>query len=90
MTSVAIYCWIKLHILEWPFIVSRPKHHCTLIRLCVQNLCVQNGLDQLVKNWRETNVCFCVYIFVKCSLMRALVLSSAVCLLGVVHGSNSL
>ncbi len=29
-TSVALCCVIKLHILEWPFIVTSPRHSCVL------------------------------------------------------------
>ncbi len=32
-TSVALCCVIKLHILEWPFIVASLRHTCAIIML---------------------------------------------------------
>ncbi len=37
-TSVALYCVIKLHILEWPFIVASLRHTCAVIMLSNQHL----------------------------------------------------
>ncbi len=37
-TSVALCCVIKLHILEWPFIVARQRHTCAIIMLSNQHL----------------------------------------------------
>ncbi len=37
-TSVALCCVIKLHILEWPFIVASLRHTCAIIMLCNQYL----------------------------------------------------
>ncbi len=37
-TSVALCCVIKLHILEWPFIVSSLRHTCAIIMLSNQHL----------------------------------------------------
>ncbi len=35
-TSVALCCVIKLHILEWPFIVASLRHTCAIIMLSNQ------------------------------------------------------
>ncbi len=35
-TSVALFCVIKLHILEWPFIVASLRHTCAIIMLSNQ------------------------------------------------------
>ncbi len=37
-TSVALCCVIKLHILEWPFIVASLRHTCAIIMLSNQHL----------------------------------------------------
>ncbi len=37
-TSVVLCCVIKLHILEWPFIVSSIRHTCAIIMLSNQYL----------------------------------------------------
>ncbi len=37
-TSVALCCVIKLHILEWPFIVFSLRHTCAIIMLSNQHL----------------------------------------------------
>ena len=37
-TSVALCCVIKLHILEWPFIVASLRHTCAIIILSDQHL----------------------------------------------------
>ncbi len=37
-TSVALYCEIKLHILEWPFIVASLRHTCGIIMVSNQHL----------------------------------------------------
>ncbi len=37
-TSTALYCVIKLHILEWPFIVASLRHTCAIIMLSNQHL----------------------------------------------------
>ncbi len=37
-TSVALCCVIKLHILEWPFIVASLRHTCEIIMLSNQHL----------------------------------------------------
>ncbi len=37
-TSVALCCVIKLHILEWPFIVASLRHTCAIIMLFNQHL----------------------------------------------------
>ncbi len=37
-TSVALCCVIKLHILEWPFIVASLRHTCAIIILSNQHL----------------------------------------------------
>ncbi len=37
-TSVALCCVIKLHILEWPFIVASLRHTCVIIMLTNQHL----------------------------------------------------
>ncbi len=37
-TSVALFCVIKLHILEWPFIVASLRHTCAIIMLSNQHL----------------------------------------------------
>ncbi len=37
-TSVALCCVVKLHILEWPFIVASLKHTCAIIMLSNQHL----------------------------------------------------
>ncbi len=36
--SVALCCVIKLHILEWPFIVAILRHTCAIIMLSNQHL----------------------------------------------------
>ncbi len=36
--SVALCCVIKLHILEWPFIVASLRHNCAIIMLYNQHL----------------------------------------------------
>ncbi len=38
VTSVALCCVIKLHILEWSFIVASLRHTCAIIMLSNQNL----------------------------------------------------
>ncbi len=38
MTSVALCCVIKLHILEWSFIVVSLRHTCAVIMLSNQHL----------------------------------------------------
>ncbi len=37
-TSLALSCVIKLHILEWPFIVASLRHTCAIIMLSNQHL----------------------------------------------------
>ncbi len=37
-TSVALCCVIKLHLLEWPFIVASLRHTCAIIMLSNQHL----------------------------------------------------
>ncbi len=37
-TSVALCCVIKLHILEWPFIMASLRHTCAIIMLSNQHL----------------------------------------------------
>ncbi len=37
-TSVELCCVIKLHILEWPFIVASLRHTCAIIMLSNQHL----------------------------------------------------
>ncbi len=37
-TSVALCCVVKLHILEWPFIVASLRHTCAIIMLSNQHL----------------------------------------------------
>ncbi len=37
-TSVALCCVIKLHILEWPFIVASVRYTCAIIMLSNQHL----------------------------------------------------
>ncbi len=37
-TNVALCCVIKLHILEWPFIVASLRHTCAIIMLSNQHL----------------------------------------------------
>ncbi len=37
-TSVALPCVIKLHILEWPFIVASLRHTCAIIMLSNQHI----------------------------------------------------
>ncbi len=37
-TSVALFCVIKLHILEWSFIVASLRHTCAIIMLSNQHL----------------------------------------------------
>ncbi len=37
-TSVALCCVIKLHILDWPFIVASLRHTCAIIMLSNQHL----------------------------------------------------
>ncbi len=36
-TSVTLCCVIKLHILEWPFIVASLRHTCAIIMLSNQH-----------------------------------------------------
>jgi len=38
VTSVGLCCVIKLHILEWPFIVASLRHTCAIIMLSNQHL----------------------------------------------------
>ncbi len=38
VTSVTLCCVIKLHILEWPFIVASLRHTCAIIMLSYQHL----------------------------------------------------
>ncbi len=37
-TSVTLCCVIKLHILEWPYIVASLRHTCVIIMLSIQHL----------------------------------------------------
>ncbi len=59
MTSVALCCVIKLHILEWPFIVASLRHTCAIIMLSNQHLDMphlwMDGLDYLGKGEVLTN-----------------------------------
>ncbi len=41
-TSVALCCVIKLHILEWPFIVASLRHTCAIIMRSNQHLDMPN------------------------------------------------
>ncbi len=47
-TSVALCCVIKLHILEWPFIVASLRHTCAIIMLSNQ------------QRWGESHTCSCL------------------------------
>ncbi len=38
VTSVTLFCLIKLHILEWPFVVASLRHTCAIIMLSNQYL----------------------------------------------------
>ncbi len=38
VTSVALCCVIKLHILDWPFIMGSLRHICAIIKLSNQHL----------------------------------------------------
>ncbi len=38
VTSLALSCVIKLHLLEWPFIVASLRHTCAIIMLSNQHL----------------------------------------------------
>ncbi len=57
-TSVALCCVIKMHILEWPFIVASLRHTCAIIMLSNQHLDMPNlwgGMDYLGKGEVLTN-----------------------------------
>ncbi len=58
-TSVALCCVLKLHILEWPFIVASLRHTCAIIMLSNQHLAMpliwiisltNTDLDRFVNN----------------------------------------
>ncbi len=45
-TSVALCCVIKLHILEWPFIVASLRHTCASISILICHTYEVNGLPR--------------------------------------------
>ncbi len=51
VTSVTLCCVIKLHILEWPFIVASLRHNCAIIMLSNQHLDITpvRWMDYLAK-----------------------------------------